>query len=116
MTAQSTVAGVPPCPECKGRGWHVGECHPREACGICRGSGLVVRVGDSVFTCLLGQITLVREMNGESSLDGWEVRRSNGRAAFLCYEDFALTELEVDEIRNILAGGRAMPRRGEDPR
>jgi hypothetical protein len=23
------------CTECKGRGWHVGECHPREACGAC---------------------------------------------------------------------------------
>jgi hypothetical protein len=27
------------CPECKGRGWHVGDCHPRETCGVCDGTG-----------------------------------------------------------------------------
>ena len=27
------------CPECKGRGWHVGDCHPREVCGACDGTG-----------------------------------------------------------------------------
>jgi len=27
------------CLECGGRGWHVGECHPRETCGVCEGSG-----------------------------------------------------------------------------
>ena len=29
-----------PCPECKGRGWHVGDCHPRESCGVCSGTGV----------------------------------------------------------------------------
>jgi hypothetical protein len=28
-----------PCVECKGRGWHPGDCHPRETCGVCDGSG-----------------------------------------------------------------------------
>lgn len=28
------------CAECKGRGWHVGECHPREECGACLATGL----------------------------------------------------------------------------
>lgn len=27
------------CRACNGRGWHVGECHPREECGACKGSG-----------------------------------------------------------------------------
>jgi hypothetical protein len=27
------------CPECKGRGWHPGDCHPREECGRCDGTG-----------------------------------------------------------------------------
>jgi len=27
------------CQSCKGRGWHIGECHPREACGACVGTG-----------------------------------------------------------------------------
>lgn len=27
------------CTECDGRGWHVGECHPRETCGVCMGLG-----------------------------------------------------------------------------
>lgn len=29
------------CPECKGRGWHMGDCHPRETCGVCDGTGRV---------------------------------------------------------------------------
>lgn len=29
------------CPDCKGRGWHVGECHPQEVCGTCGGNGAV---------------------------------------------------------------------------
>jgi hypothetical protein len=28
-----------PCVECKGRGWHPGDCHPSETCGVCDGSG-----------------------------------------------------------------------------
>lgn len=28
-----------PCTECKGRGWHVGDCHPQESCGACAGTG-----------------------------------------------------------------------------
>lgn len=27
------------CPECKGRGWHPGDCHPREECAKCEGTG-----------------------------------------------------------------------------
>lgn len=27
------------CRECRGRGWHIGECHPRETCGVCDGTG-----------------------------------------------------------------------------
>jgi hypothetical protein len=30
------------CRECNGRGWNVGECHPREECGICEGAGYIV--------------------------------------------------------------------------
>lgn len=30
------------CRECRGRGWHVGECHPQETCGVCDGSGAVL--------------------------------------------------------------------------
>lgn len=30
------------CRACKGRGWHVGECHPQETCGACDGEGMVV--------------------------------------------------------------------------
>ena len=39
-----------PCPECNGRGWHVGECHPREECGACYGTGKerVQRTGPAV--------------------------------------------------------------------
>lgn len=29
------------CPECRGRGWNVGECHPQETCGACDGAGKV---------------------------------------------------------------------------
>lgn len=29
------------CPECRGRGWHVGDCHPQETCGVCDGAGKV---------------------------------------------------------------------------
>lgn len=28
------------CAECGGRGYHVGELHPRETCGVCAGLGL----------------------------------------------------------------------------
>jgi hypothetical protein len=96
---------TPKCPECEGRGWHIGECHPRETCGICNGSGLVLKVGDTVHTNLLGPVTLVREMNRQSSIDGWEVRTEDGIRSFLDYVDFQLTELEVDEIRNALKRG-----------
>lgn len=34
------------CIECKGRGWHVGECHPRETCGVCDGAGEIVAALD----------------------------------------------------------------------
>ena len=27
------------CPECNGRGWHPGDCHPMETCGVCGGTG-----------------------------------------------------------------------------
>lgn len=27
------------CAECDGRGWHIGECYPREECGGCGGTG-----------------------------------------------------------------------------
>ena len=30
---------VGPCSECNGRGWHIGECHPREQCGACGAKG-----------------------------------------------------------------------------
>lgn len=40
------------CPECKGRGWHVGDCHPRETCGVCDGSG-VLPVG-ATLPCVQG--------------------------------------------------------------
>jgi hypothetical protein len=33
--------GTTPCPECLGRGWHVGECHPQETCGTCLGGKVV---------------------------------------------------------------------------
>ena len=33
------------CNECKGRGWHIGECHPREECGACAGTGNVLSDG-----------------------------------------------------------------------
>lgn len=39
LPCQETVA----CPDCKGRGWHIGECHPQEECGTCLGSGRVPR-------------------------------------------------------------------------
>jgi hypothetical protein len=29
----------PACPACKGRGWNPGDCHPREVCGTCNGTG-----------------------------------------------------------------------------
>jgi hypothetical protein len=103
---------APPCPECKGRGWHVGECHPRETCGVCRGSGLVLKAGDTVFTHLMGTITLVRETKGQSSVDGWEVRRGDGKLAYLHYVDFGLTEFEVEQIRNALR--RTDPQPSED--
>ena len=63
--------------------------------------------GTMVHTNLLGTVTLVRHTNGASGVDGWEVRRSDGASAFLYHEDFELTELEVDEIRNALAANRA---------
>lgn len=28
------------CPDCAGRGWYVGECHPQEKCGSCNGTGV----------------------------------------------------------------------------
>ncbi len=28
------------CEDCKGRGWYVGECHPREVCNFCDGLGM----------------------------------------------------------------------------
>jgi hypothetical protein len=34
------------CPECKGRGWHPGDCHPREECGVCGGTGCATDKGD----------------------------------------------------------------------
>ena len=27
------------CAECNGKGWNVGDCHPRERCGFCLGLG-----------------------------------------------------------------------------
>jgi len=29
------------CHYCKGRGWHVGDCHPCETCGVCDGTGVL---------------------------------------------------------------------------
>lgn len=29
------------CKECNSRGWHWGDCHPRETCGVCDGAGIV---------------------------------------------------------------------------
>jgi DnaJ-class molecular chaperone len=39
------------CDECKGRGWHHGDCHPAEICGICNGFGTIdaARHPDDVF-------------------------------------------------------------------
>jgi hypothetical protein len=34
-----SVRGSESCSECAGRGWHVGECHPREECAACEGLG-----------------------------------------------------------------------------
>lgn len=93
------MIGTPQCAECSGRGWHIGECHPRETCGVCCGSGLKMKAGDVVFTNLLGAVKLVRETNGQSGVDGWEVERSDGSTAYMFYTDFQLSELEVDEIR-----------------
>lgn len=58
--------------------------------------------GDRVFTYLLGFVELVREMNGQSGVDGWEVRRSDGTLSYLTYEDFNLTQEEIDEVRAAL--------------
>lgn len=35
------ISKIQVCAECKGRGWHVGECHPQETCGCCEGRGVV---------------------------------------------------------------------------
>lgn len=37
------------CIECGGGGWHVGECHPRETCGSCDGSGRATAAGIKVL-------------------------------------------------------------------
>lgn len=65
-----------------------------------------MNAGDRVFTYLCGFVVLVREMNGESGVDGWEVRRADGSAAFLTYDDVELTEDEISEIRKALATAR----------
>lgn len=37
----AAVAGcLGPCAECGGKGWHIGDCHPRETCGACNGAGV----------------------------------------------------------------------------
>jgi len=34
------------CKECNGKGWHHGDCHPRETCGVCNGDKWVKTTGD----------------------------------------------------------------------
>lgn len=34
------------CTECNGRGWHIGDCHPWETCGVCDGTGCLPRGSD----------------------------------------------------------------------
>ncbi len=34
------------CPDCSGRGWHVGECRPQETCGTCNGTGQYLKHRD----------------------------------------------------------------------
>jgi hypothetical protein len=75
--------------------------------------------GDVVHLAHLGEVTLVREMNGQSSIDGWEVRRSDGRLAYVTDDDFDLTDEDVKAIRAILKGQRPSlsnsPMQGEKP-
>lgn len=46
LAAGDGAARFTNCPECNGKGWHYGDCHPRETCGICNGEGAVVEVHD----------------------------------------------------------------------
>lgn len=59
--------------------------------------------GQVVFTFLLGSVTLVREMKGESSIEGWEVRCVNEKLAYLTNEDFNLTAKDVYDIKRCFA-------------
>ena len=40
-TPGETKPETAPCPYCKGRGWHHGDCHPQETCGVCNGHGRI---------------------------------------------------------------------------
>ncbi len=52
----------PRCEECKGRGWHIGDCHPREECGACKGTGLANRCKRDDFCELVDGHTGVHEI------------------------------------------------------
>lgn len=62
--------------------------------------------GDKVFTYMHGFVELVREMNGESGVDGWEAKDRTERFIYLTYADFKMTAAEVAEVRRILAEAR----------
>ncbi len=38
--ARIAAPSKPKCKDCDGRGWNVGECHPREVCDGCSGTGV----------------------------------------------------------------------------
>lgn len=65
------------------------------------------RPGDKVFTYMHGFIELVREMNGESGVEGWEAKDRTDRFVYLTYDDFKMTAAEVAEVRRILAERRS---------
>lgn len=62
--------------------------------------------GDKVFTHLSGFVVLVREMNGESGVNGWEVQDRTERFLYMTYDDFRMTAAEVADVRRLLAERR----------
>lgn len=99
-----SVPGMPcaaACSSCKGRGWHVGECHPREVCGDCDGNGRARALLGRFIALEVKRPAAPGRSRGRTSddQDQWLalVRRMGG---------FAAVVSSVDEARAALARAR----------
>lgn len=101
----------PPCKDCNGRGWHRGDCHPRETCGTCLGSGR------SQWPALLATVAALRAERDAAKVEverlradaeRWRERWVKSAAGAVARDSVA--EAEVEELRNVARAVHVMAR------